>query len=621
MTQAWRKISWAIPPLFCLGFYWYGLKCWFRQDDFAWLQLAAGVHTWGDFWHAMFAPFAQGTIRPWSERAYFMGFYALSGLDGLPFRICVFVVQIANLTLIRLVLERITGSFMAGFWAAIFWIANSALMTVMTWSSVFNQALCGCFLLLAFYFLLRYTETGAARFNIAQWIVFLLGFGALELNVIYPGLAALYTLICARDYFRRTLPLFVASAIYTVIHRIVTAGIEAPAYAMSFNFTILGTFWKYLVWARGVNHDPGAPLFPKWVWNVETALILVALASFAAVQFRRGQRAGLFFFGWFVILLIPVLPLKQHLSEYYLTLPTIGLAMLGGWAMASAWRPESVWWKKGITAALALVYLSPAPVLYAETRSRFELSRKIERLVMGVVRARELHPGQIILLSDVSDELFWNGVLDKPFQLVGVSDVYLSPETERKLIPHPELGEISEYILPAAATLDGLNKGSIVVYSAEGERLKNVTGVYGSLSTIQLRSETPRRVDVANDLLSYLLGESWYQRDDTHRWMPKRATVRLGGPRTVSERLYLTGYCPVQQFEKGALPLSVEVDGTKLPAVSIKPGTERFDFDFTLPALAVGKDSVEVAVELGRTFTMPGDTRQLGVAFGVFEIR
>src|ERR1700694_1545406 len=221
MTQAWRRISWAIPPLFCLIFYWYGLKCWFRQDDFAWLQLAGRVHGWSDFWRAMFAPLAQGTIRPWSERAFFMGLYSLFGLDALPFRICVFLTQIANLTLIRAVTQRITGSAAAGFCAALLWIGHAALIRVMTWSSVYNQALCGFFLLLAFYFLLRYIESGDRRFNIAQWIVFLMGFGVLELNVVYPALAAAYTLLCARGYFRRTLPLFIPSIVFTIIHRAV----------------------------------------------------------------------------------------------------------------------------------------------------------------------------------------------------------------------------------------------------------------------------------------------------------------------------------------------------------------------------------------------------------------
>jgi hypothetical protein len=183
------------------------------------------------------------------------------------------------------------------------------------------------------------------------------------------------------------------------------------------------------------------------------------------------------------------------------------------------------------------------------------------------------------------------------------------------------LGNIGDFVLPAAATLDGLNAGKIVVYSTAGDKLKNITGVYGSTSQLHLRGETPHRVDVANDLLAYLLGKSWYSRDQAHRWMPKQATVRLGGPKTTSQRLYLSGYCPAGQLEKGPLPLNVQVDGKALPPVRIQPGTERFDFSFELPAGLVGKPSVEVAVEVGRTFKPPGEERELGLAFGVFEIR
>jgi len=276
MTQAWRRASWAIPPIFCLIFYWNGLRCWFQQDDFAWLQLPGQVHNWGDLWRTMFSPRAQGTIRPWSERAFFMGLYSLFGLDALPFRICVFVTQIANLTLIRAVTQRITGSASAGFWAALLWIVNAALIRVMTWSSVYNQALCGFFLLLAFYFLLRYIESGDRRFNIAQWIVFLLGFGALELNVVYPALACAYTLLCARSDFRRTLPLFIPSVVFTIIHRAVQPAGGVSVYTMRFDAAMFSTFWRYLVWA------PGARL-----WPVATGLILVSLAAFAIGRTAR----------------------------------------------------------------------------------------------------------------------------------------------------------------------------------------------------------------------------------------------------------------------------------------------------------------------------------------------
>ena len=94
---------------------------------------------------------------------------------------------------------RLTGLRWAGFFAAIFWVLNSSGIEPLGWSCVYNQVLCGFFLLLAFHFLLRYVETGARRYNLFQWAAFLLGFGALELNVVYPAIAAAYTLLLRRE--------------------------------------------------------------------------------------------------------------------------------------------------------------------------------------------------------------------------------------------------------------------------------------------------------------------------------------------------------------------------------------------------------------------------------------
>jgi hypothetical protein len=486
VTARWRSLSWAVPPLFCLIFYWYGLRCWFRQDDFAWLALSGKVHDWPSFCRTMFEPMAQGSLRPWSERGFFMALYTLFGLNALPFRICVFATQFANLTLIRTIVERVTGSAAAGVWAAVLWAANTALIVVMTWSSVYNQAMCGFFLLLAFYFLLRYIETGEARFNFLQWAAFLLGFGALELNVVYPALAALYTLLCARPYLRRTLPLFLPAIVFTIVHRALAPASDMGPYAMRFDFSILKTLWTYLVWAPGKNHyyDPSPWLRILWPWG--TFLILMALGAFATAQtIRRNNKAALFFVAWFVILLLPVAPLGDHIEEYYLTLPTIGLAMLGGWGLARAWHSGTAW--RILAIALLLVYLSPLPANWIETKKRYLFSRRIEHVVRGVEEARRLHPGQTILLRDAGDELFWQALLDRPFALVGVPDVYLAPESESELTPHPELADFHAFVMPAAATLDRFAAGKIVVYSAAGEKLRNVTGIYASTAVASLR--------------------------------------------------------------------------------------------------------------------------------------
>ena len=85
-----RIAYWTLPPLLAVWFYWLGIKSWFLADDFAWLIHATEFSNFRELMHAIFMPMAQGTIRPWSERVFFMVFYQLFGLDPLPFHIWIF---------------------------------------------------------------------------------------------------------------------------------------------------------------------------------------------------------------------------------------------------------------------------------------------------------------------------------------------------------------------------------------------------------------------------------------------------------------------------------------------------------------------------------------------------
>ena len=90
MSRARRAAWWAAPSLLCLLLYWRGFTAWFRADDFAWLGGGIYIQNFHDLLTALFAPQAQGTIRPFSERAFFMLGFSLFGLDALPFKIVVF---------------------------------------------------------------------------------------------------------------------------------------------------------------------------------------------------------------------------------------------------------------------------------------------------------------------------------------------------------------------------------------------------------------------------------------------------------------------------------------------------------------------------------------------------
>ena len=178
--------------LLLLVLYWPGLNTWFYQDDFGWLSLRHDVHSAGDLARAMFAPKAHGNMRPLGENAYWLGLGTMFGVAPLPFHICTFLTQSASLLLLGSIVRRLVAWTPGGLCAQILWLVNIGVAQAMGWSSIYNQVLSAFFFLLAFYFLVRLAETGGRAYEMAHWAAFVLGLGALEINVVYPALAALY---------------------------------------------------------------------------------------------------------------------------------------------------------------------------------------------------------------------------------------------------------------------------------------------------------------------------------------------------------------------------------------------------------------------------------------------
>jgi hypothetical protein len=279
-------------------------------------------------------------------------------------------------------------------------------------------------MLLAFYLFALYTQTGEKRYYWWQRAAFVLGFGALEINVVYPALVALYSVCFARRYFVRTFPLFVVSAAYTVLHRSAAPPQTADVYRMYFDGSLLSTFFTYCRWATGIDRLAIALMKPAWPF---VAIECFVIAGLLVVLIVKGKPAP-FFVGWFVIALAPVLPLRNHISNYYLTIPSIGLAMLGAWGLASAWE-RGRW--PGVAASLvALLYAGP--MIWdtrAETRFNYLASTQVKALVLGVEAIHQAHSGKTILLTGISDRLFITGIRDDPFRILGIPNVFVEGKT------------------------------------------------------------------------------------------------------------------------------------------------------------------------------------------------
>jgi hypothetical protein len=95
----------------------------------------------------------------------------------------------------------------------------------------------------------------------------------------------------------------------------------------------------------------------------------------------------------------------------------------------------------------------------------------------------------------------------------------------------------------------------------------------------------------------------------------------MPGPRTAGQRLYLTAICPAAQVKNGPLETTLTVDGVRLAPAQFTKGNAWSTVDFALPPQAAGKSEIDITLELSRTVRIGADRRDLGLAFGQFEIK
>jgi hypothetical protein len=604
--------------LVCLAVHWIALKTWFSADDFAWLGLRLQVYSLGSLFDVLFTPMAQGTVRTLSERLYFLVFSSLFGLNAAPFRIWTFLTEFACIALLVWIGKRLTGSRLAASLAAIFWVANAGLAMALDWSSAYNEICCAFFLLLAFFLFLRYLDTGATKYWILQWIVFVLGFGALELMVTYPALAAGYALCRARRVLRKTLYLFIPSIAFTALHLFYIPRVEDPNYKMHLDAGIPRTLWRYWAFALGAWRGEQVDWRPAWLGLAIALAISAALLMFVARKLTRREWLPLFLVAWFVIVILPVLPLQNHFTEYYVALPSLGVAMLAGWAFATSTRPFT----RAVAIALASAYLVVS-IVDIRTADLFfyNRARRLKHLITGLAARRASYEGKTVVIAGVDGNLFWSGFFDDPFRLIGIREIYLAPGSEARIEKHPEWGGIARFVTTRDRILPLIRHHDAVVYTLEDRTLNDVTERYQAILSAQEASERRDFADAGNPAYAPRFGAGWYPPENNFRWMARTAALDLGGPKSAGESLYLAGYCPRAAVAHAPLVIKVSVDGQALGSKKLAAPDQPFELRFPLPANLTGRYSVHILLELNRTTTIPPDTRPLGVIFGTFTIK
>jgi hypothetical protein len=509
MTSPSAIARFAPAPLIGLLLYWRVPLLWFQNDDFTWLSLERDMRENG-LAHALFTPFAQGTVRVLGDRLFFLACSGLFGIHALPYRLLELGTWVIALTLMVLIGEELMGETLAGSRAAapaaaVLWAANVNAVEAVAWASAYDQLLCAVCVLAAFYSRLRGRRA-------AEWIFYLAGFGALEITVMYPLLVVLYGLCADRRQLRgakhslippvvraapfalprnspaqrslarpdgpeflavrgaepalRGLPrnsrktergakhslippvvraapfalLFAPTVVFTAVHFLWIPKPAAGVYALSLDSRLPATFASYLAW----SFEPGLSALRFRAEQLQTpemivgALLGLALGWFAIRRLLRREWMAAFFCGWFVVLLAPVLLLPNHLTPYYLTLPSIGLAWLAGWAIARGWSMGG-WGRIAALGLAAAYFVGNAAGIEAQTRWFETRSQRLRKVVEGVAATAASHRGDAIALEGVDDELYQTGMDSHPFPLVGAERVWrvpgdISPEDLRTAV-------------------------------------------------------------------------------------------------------------------------------------------------------------------------------------------
>jgi hypothetical protein len=440
---------------------------------------------------------------------------------------------------------------------------------------------------LAFYFLLRHIETGRRAHEMAHWTAFVLGLAALEINVVYPALAALYVVFKARPFLKKILPMFAVSLAAVLVHFYFAPPPHAGVYAPRVDAAIGATLWTYWRWALGPMPELAA------------ALVAASLLALIGWGLRRGESAGLLGAGWFVLPLLPYLPLPDHKMDYYLAVPSIGIAIMGAYALGSARKFGAA---GRIATVLVVVVYTGTSVQASWTVTRWQHARaeRVEDLVLGVEEIHQAAKGKIILLEGIDNDLFWSGVADLPFRAKSIPGVYLAPGSEARIQAAPDL--LSKYILPQAIAKRALTANGAVVYRFDGQMLRNETAHAGALWT----QDEPRFVNIGDPVFGDYLGAGWREALDGCRRMDRAGTIRIAAPRGSGENLYLG------VFETRDFRLRVRVNGVEVPVTLARHDNDLSEFRATLPPEAVQWRRMDVAIE---------SSMQAPLLFGYAEVR
>jgi hypothetical protein len=294
------------------------LGAFFSTDDFVRLEEAAGL-----------LPQARTLWRLVSEVLYVKLMLGLFGPRPLPFHIVSVALHLVNVAFVHRTGRKAGLSAAGSFFAATTFGAFPLFYTVLPSAVNINDILALTFVFLA---LLAFEAPtlGRAAAGVGCFVVALL---CKEAVVFVPFAAVLLSRSGERlvGTARRLAPLLVVGAAFAgfyLVFREHGLGTGGEAYAVGFGVNLAHNLMTYALWSVDlVRVVPDGGLLDVNAWRIG----MWPLLAFALAAALSRSRRGVILFGcaWWLVGLLPVLPLLAHSYGHYLYLPMAGFALAG----------------------------------------------------------------------------------------------------------------------------------------------------------------------------------------------------------------------------------------------------------------------------------------------------
>ena len=295
------------------------LGIFFSLDDFEFLLRASGHESWPEEFR-----------RPISTRFFFTAAWNIFGDNAELYHLVQLILHLATAGMIMKVSRRLNLSPMGGRVAALLFVASPVAFTSLHWISGVAELSMAFFALLAAWFALGDGRASALGALIAFAAALLCKESAI---LLLPAMA----LLMPGKRSRRLLLGLGGSAIaVTLLWAGGTFALKAPGdpYETGFGLNLLWNLLTYLAWlARPWDFFPDrTPQFQQGLafWGLILPAVF-ALAYWRWTGARRGITLASLFF---LLLLLPVLPLLRHSYFYYLYLPLVPIWILTGEGLA-----------------------------------------------------------------------------------------------------------------------------------------------------------------------------------------------------------------------------------------------------------------------------------------------